>query len=78
MKKTRTKNESPFLNRLRDIIRTKQYSIRTEKSYVDWVRRFILFHNKHHPEALGETEVGEFLTYLRSSARYPPVHRIRP
>jgi len=45
MTRTRTKQESPFLNRLRNIIRTKQYSIRTEKTYVDWVRRFILFHN---------------------------------
>jgi integron integrase len=72
MTKTRTKKESPFLNRLRDIIRTKQYSIRTEKSYVDWVRRFILFHNKRHPEELGETEVGEFLTYLAVKRQVSP------
>ena len=72
MSKTRTKKNSPFLNRLRDIIRTKQYSIRTEKSYVDWVRRFILFHNKRHPEELGETEVGEFLTYLAVTRQVSP------
>jgi len=72
MTKARTKKESPFLNRLRDIIRTKQYSIRTEKSYVDWVRRFILFHNKRHPEELGEAEVGEFLTYLAVKRQVSP------
>ena len=72
MTKTRVKKDSPFLNRLRDIIRTKQYSIRTEKSYVDWVRRFILFHNKRHPEELGETEVGEFLTYLAVTRQVSP------
>jgi len=72
MTRTRTKKESPFLNRLRDIIRTKQYSIRTEKSYVDWVRRFILFHNKRHPEELGEAEVGEFLTYLAVKRQASP------
>ena len=72
MTKTRVKKDSPFLNRLRDIIRTKQYSIRTEKSYVDWVRRFILFHNKRHPEELGETEVGEFLTYPAVTRQVSP------
>ncbi len=72
MTTNRTKKDSPFLNRLRDIIRTKQYSIRTEKSYVDWVRRFILFHNKRHPEELGETEVGEFLTHLAVKRQVSP------
>ncbi|GMQ84407.1 MAG: integron integrase [Gammaproteobacteria bacterium] len=72
MTTNRTKKDSPFLNRLRDIIRTKQYSIRTEKSYVGWVRRFILFHNKRHPEELGETEVGEFLTHLAVKRKVSP------
>lgn len=71
MTKTGTK-ESPFLNRLRDVIGTKHYSIRTEKSYVDWVRRFILFHNKRHPEELGEPEVGEFLTHLAVKRQVSP------
>ena len=72
MNKTRKKEEPPFLNRLRDIIRTRQYSIRTEKSYVDWVRRFILFHNERHPEELGEAEVGEFLTHLAVKRQVSP------
>ena len=38
-----------LLDRLRDKIRVKPYSIRTEHTYVDWVRRFILFHHKRHP-----------------------------
>lgn len=63
---------SPFLIRLRDTIRTKQYSIRTEQAYVGWVKRFILFHNKRHPEELGEAEVGEFLTHLAVKRQVSP------
>ena len=58
------KTTSPFLERVRDAIRTKHYSIRTEHAYLDWTRRFILFHGKRHPLQMSETEVGEFLTYL--------------
>jgi len=58
------KNPSPFLIRVRDAIRVRHYSIRTEKSYLDWVKRFILFHNKRHPEEMGEKEVTAFLTHL--------------
>jgi integron integrase len=55
---------SLFLERVRDAIRTKHYSIRTERAYLDWTRRFILFHGKRHPRQMGDTEIGEFLTYL--------------
>ena len=67
-----TTEGSPFLNRVREVIRTKQYSIRTEQSYVGWVRRFILFHGKRHPEELGEAEVGQFLTYLAVKRQVSP------
>ena len=40
------------------------HSIRTEKTYVDWNRRFILFHGKKHPLDMGAEEVEQFLTYL--------------
>ncbi len=53
-----------LLDQLRQAIRVRHYSIRTEATYVDWVRRFILFHGKRHPSKLGAAEVGAFLTDL--------------
>ena len=53
-----------LLNRLRDHLRTRHYSIRTETAYVDWGRRFILFHGKRHPQDMGAAEVEAFLTHL--------------
>ena len=53
-----------LLDRVRDKIRVKHYSIRTEQVYVDWIRRFILFHGKQHPSELGAPEVEAFLTHL--------------
>ncbi len=45
-------------------IRAKRYSIRTEKSYANWVKRYILFHNKRHPKEMGEVEVMQFINSL--------------
>jgi len=53
-----------LLDRLRDAIRTRHYSLRTEEAYVGWVRRFILFHRKRHPAEMGEAEINQFLTHL--------------
>jgi integron integrase len=53
-----------LLDRLRDKVRLKHYSIRTEHVYIDWARRFILFHNKRHPKQMGAPEVAAFLTHL--------------
>ena len=53
-----------LLDRLRDHLRTRHYSIRTETAYVDWARRFILFHGKRHPQDMGGAEVEAFLTHL--------------
>jgi integron integrase len=53
-----------LLDQLRTAIRTRHYSIRTEEAYVAWVRRFILFHNKRHPSAMGAEEVNGFLSSL--------------
>ena len=53
-----------LLDRLRAEIRLRHYSIRTEATYVDWARRFILFHGKRHPRELGTEEVTQFLTHL--------------
>jgi hypothetical protein len=53
-----------LLDQMRAAIRLKHYSYRTEESYVDWVRRFILFHNKRHPKDMGAPEIQAFLAYL--------------
>src|SRR6266567_8720842 len=57
--------DSPrLLARVRDKIRLKHYSIRTEHAYVDWIKRFVWFHGKRHPANLGPAEVESFLTDL--------------
>ncbi|MGK2913283.1 MAG: integron integrase [Porticoccaceae bacterium] len=53
-----------LLDQVRDRIRVKHYSIRTETQYVQWIRRFILFHGKRHPRDMGAPEVEAFLTHL--------------
>lgn len=53
-----------LLDQVREKLRLKHYSIRTEKQYVQWVRRFILFHGKRHPRDMGAPEVEAFLTHL--------------
>jgi len=61
---TARQNKPKLLDEVRDVIRRKHFSIRTEQTYVDWIRRFILFHNKRHPREMAETEVTQFLTHL--------------
>jgi integron integrase len=57
--------ETPrLLDRVRDKIRLKHYSLRTEQAYVDWIRRYILHHGKRHPSDMGAAEVEAFLTHL--------------
>lgn len=53
-----------LLDRVRSDLRVKHYSTRTEKAYIDWIRRFILFHGKRHPTEMGEKEISAFLTHL--------------
>jgi site-specific recombinase XerD len=53
-----------LLDRVRWHLRVKHYSIRTEQAYVDWIRRYILFHRKRHPNEMGEKEITDFLTHL--------------
>ena len=60
------KVNSELLDQLRAAIRLRHYSIRTERTYVDWVYRFILFHNKRHPREMGAAEINAFLSYLAS------------
>jgi len=53
-----------LLDQMRDVLRTQHYAIRTEKAYVDWAKRFILFHQKRHPTEMGRVEIEAFLTYV--------------
>lgn len=50
--------------RVRAVARFKHYALRTEETYWDWIRQFILFHGKRHPEEMGAEEVRDFLTAL--------------
>src|SRR5882724_2868958 len=53
-----------FIEQMRSFMRARRYSLRTEQAYLDWVRRFILFHAKRHPREMAETEIVAFLTHL--------------
>jgi integron integrase len=53
-----------LLDLVRDVIRRKHYSVRTEQAYVDWIKRFIIYHNKRHPAEMAEEDVAQFLTHL--------------
>ena len=63
-------SQSPrLLDRLRTALRSRHYSLRTEDAYVAWVRRFILFNGKRHPEEMGEEEINRFLEDLAVNRR---------
>ncbi len=53
-----------LLDQVSEVMRFKHYSIRTERTYREWIRRFILFHDKRHPREMGAIEVGRFLSDL--------------
>ena len=55
-----------LLDQVREVIRMKHYSIRTEQSYVDWIKRYIFFHNKQHPEDMRQAEIRAFISELAS------------
>jgi integron integrase len=58
-----------LLDQVREVIRIKRYSIRTEEAYVQWIKRFILFHDKRHPRDMGPEEIRQFLTHLAMTRR---------
>ena len=58
-----------LLDQVRDAIRVRYYSIRTEEAYVQWIKRYILFHGKRHPKEMGETHVNQFLSHLAVKGR---------
>jgi integron integrase len=57
-------NEKKLLDQYRDAIQVKQYSTRTGETYMQWVREYILYHNKRHPKEMAETEINQFITHL--------------
>lgn len=59
-----TEKAPKLLDMVRDKLRLKHYSLRTEQVYVDWIKRYILFHGKRHPRDMGAREVEAFLTHL--------------
>jgi integron integrase len=56
--------EPRLLDRVRNEIRVRHYSLRTEETYLNWIRRFILFHGKRHPSAMGAPEIATFVSDL--------------
>lgn len=63
---------SKLLNDVRNTLRVHHYALKTEKTYVQWIKRFILFHNKTHPLKMGKVEVEAFLTWLAVKRKVAP------
>ena len=61
-----------LLEQVSDQIRLKHYSYRTEETYVQWIRRYIVFHNKRHPKEMGTPEIEAFLTHLAIDQQVSP------
>jgi integron integrase len=59
-----THKPKKLLEQVRDALRVKHYAYRTERTYIFWIRRFILFHEKRHPSEMGSKQIQEFLTHL--------------
>ncbi|HYN25702.1 MAG TPA: phage integrase N-terminal SAM-like domain-containing protein, partial [Pyrinomonadaceae bacterium] len=57
---------SKLLDQVREVTRMKHYSLRTEQAYVNWIKRYILFHNKRHPDQMDEAEIRTFISDLAS------------
>jgi len=58
-----------LLDQVRDAIRLRHYSLRTEQAYIGWIKRYIYFHDKKHPNSMGESEITKFLSYLATKRK---------
>ena len=58
------RNELKLFDQIRNVLRRKHYSLRTEKTYISWIKRYILFNNMDHPRRMGKHEIENFLTHL--------------
>jgi integron integrase len=56
--------KAKLLDQVREVMRFRHYSIRTEGAYIHWIKHFIFFHNKRHPKEMGAPEIRAFLTHL--------------
>jgi len=56
--------DKKLMDQVSDALRTRHYSYRTEQTYKDWIKRYILFHDKRHPKDMGEEEIRAFIAYL--------------
>ena len=69
LSETNDRQKPKLLDQVRLAIRARHYSIRTEEAYVQWIKRFILFHNKRHPREMGTPEINAFLSHLAVANR---------
>src|SRR5438132_9858981 len=67
-----TSRPPKLLEQVRLAIRTRHFSRRTEKAYIGWIRRFILFQGKRHPAMMGHAEVSQFLSHLATQGKVAP------
>lgn len=58
-----------LLDQVREALRTKHYSYRTEQTYIDWIKRYIIFHKKQHPKDLGVEEIRAFIAHLATDRK---------
>lgn len=61
-----------LLGQVKRVMRTRNYSPRTIQTYVQWIKRFVLFHHMTHPSQMGKKEIGDFLTYLAVEGNVSP------
>ena len=64
IKKPKLLNEACDRKVIRNAIRTKHYSMKTEEAYIHWIKKYIFLHNNRHPKGMGENEINQFLTRL--------------
>jgi len=60
---------SPFIERIRAELRVRRCSLQTEKSYLFWIRNFIYFNGKRHPNDMGNAQIEQFLSYLANQRK---------
>jgi hypothetical protein len=58
-----------LMDQVRDVLRKRHYAIRIEQAYMDWIKRYIFFNDKRHPQEMGATEISRFLSYLATEKR---------
>ena len=69
--------ETNLLNQVRHVIRGRNYSDKTEIAYLDWIYRFLFFHNKRSPKEIGTQGISEFLNFLATKKKFQFLLKIR-